>query len=112
MIGAIITAALALGLSAVSLWVAVLARSEAITCRRELSSHRRAHAEGAEERRATARHRGPEEPLTPPVRMPGPVPPVPDPAPATEALGVQGPPTTEMRAPVALPRPGRIGGKR
>ncbi len=102
-LAAIITAALALLLSAAALWVAVVSRADARTCRRELARHRAAHADAAEERRAGARaqqavlrgtpppsrHQEPEEPDVPP----------------TAALAAQDAPT-QVRPAVRLPRPG------
>jgi hypothetical protein len=107
MIAALIVAALALGGAAAALWVAVLARGEAITCRRELARHRKAHAEAAEERRA-ARHHQPEPQPFDERAWPGqdPLPGLP-----TEQIAAQAPPTRQAPA-VQLPRPGRTGGQR
>lgn len=100
----IIVAALALGVAAVAVWLAVMARSEAITCRRELSRHRAAHAQAAEqgrppeERRAT-RHHAPPGPVvgSPTSQIAA--------QPATEAIVAQSP---EEQQRARLPRPGRI----
>lgn len=119
---ALIVAALALALAAFSVWVGVQARAEAVTARRELATHRKAHADNAEERRAGRR--------TPPDAVPTGMwakpaerpqehderawlgrDPLPDPEPATEQMAAQDAPT-QMRPAVALPRPGRIGDSR
>jgi len=116
-IAALIVAALALGLAAAAIYLAVQARGDALTCRRELSRHRKAHADGQEERRAGRRASAEPEPYDErawlgreplPDEHP-PTAPVDAFGPATEALAAQDAPTREARA-VQLPRPGRIGG--
>lgn len=103
-LAAIIVAALALAVAAVAVWLAVLARSEAITCRRELSRHRKAHADAAEQGRApeerrTSRHHGPAEPVQgPPTAQIAA-----QPGPATNLIQTPEPPSGSR-----LPRPGRI----
>jgi hypothetical protein len=105
-LAAIITAAVALGVAAVAVWLAVLARAEGITCRRELARHRAAHAQAAEqgrppEERRTSRHHGPAEPVqgTPTEQIPAQRPD----APATSLIESPEPPRGSR-----LPRPGRI----
>jgi hypothetical protein len=92
-LAAIIVAALALGVSAVAVWLSVVARNDAITCRRELARHRHSHAERAEEQRGSLHS-----------ARPGPPPAVTADGPATEQLAAQPGPAT---AP-AMPRPGLI----
>lgn len=96
-LAAVITAALALLVAAVALWVAVVARADALTCRRELSRHRKAHADQAEERRVN-RLRPPQQPVTG------------TPTEQITAVGVdleEQDPETAARPAVRLPRPGR-----
>lgn len=113
-LGALIIAALALGLSAVAVWVAVVSRADALTCRRELARHRQAHADQAEERRAGARAqrtvlRGTPPPSAPRVGVPGDArhadPEEQDGEPTGELAAQDAP--TQMRPAVRLPRPGR-----
>jgi hypothetical protein len=99
----LIVAAVSLAAAAVAIWLAVLARGEAITCRRELARHRHSHAQQAEEQPAS-RHSA----------RPGPPPSVTAEGPATEALPAMpsASVTEERPAAVRLPRPGRIGQQR
>lgn len=98
-LAALIIAALALGVAAVAVWLAVVARADALTCRRELARHREAHANAAEERRAV-RHRAPEPEPARPAQQPEP-----DTGPPTSQIDARDLPTREAR--VVLPRPGR-----